>query len=59
MAALTWILDQTSERLNILRVEQDVSVRKSHCTILKNAGYEAALASPRVAEIVLSAESST
>jgi DNA-binding response OmpR family regulator len=37
----------------ILCVEQDVSVRKSRCTILKNSGYDAAPASPRVAEILL------
>jgi hypothetical protein len=37
----------------ILCVEQDVSVRKSRCAILKYSGYEAASASPQVAEIVL------
>ena len=38
----------------ILCVERDVSVRKSCCAILKYSGYEAASASSRVAEIVLS-----
>jgi DNA-binding response OmpR family regulator len=37
----------------ILCVEQDVAVRKSRCAILKHSGYDAASASPRVAEIVL------
>jgi len=37
----------------ILCVEQDVSVRKSCCGILKHSGYDAAPASPQVAEIVL------
>jgi DNA-binding response OmpR family regulator len=37
----------------ILCVEQDVSVRKSRCAILKYVGYEAAPASPQVAEILL------
>jgi DNA-binding response OmpR family regulator len=37
----------------ILCVEQDVSVRKSRCGILKHSGYDPAPASPRVAEIVL------
>ena len=37
----------------ILCVEQDVSVRKSRCAILKYSGYDAASASPPVAEIVL------
>jgi len=36
-----------------LCVEQDVSVRRSRCAILKYSGYDAASASPRVAEIVL------
>jgi DNA-binding response OmpR family regulator len=37
----------------ILCVERDVSVRKSRCAILKYSGYDAASASPQVAEIVL------
>jgi DNA-binding response OmpR family regulator len=37
----------------ILCVEQDVSVRKSRCGILKDSGYDPAPASPQVAEVVL------
>ena len=37
----------------ILCVEQNVSVRKSRCAILKNSGYDAAPASPKVAEVLL------
>jgi DNA-binding response OmpR family regulator len=37
----------------IFCVEQDVSVRKSRCAILKYSGYDAASASPQVAEILL------
>ena len=37
----------------ILCVEQDVSVRKSRCTVLKYSGYDAVSASLQVAEIML------
>jgi CheY-like chemotaxis protein len=37
----------------ILCVESDVAVRESRCAILKYSGYDAASASPHLAEIVL------
>jgi hypothetical protein len=37
----------------ILCVERDLYVRKSRCAILKYSGYDAAVASPFVAEIML------
>jgi hypothetical protein len=40
----------------ILCVEHDVAVRKSRCAVLKYSGYDAAPASPREAEILLSSQ---
>jgi hypothetical protein len=37
----------------ILCVESDVAVLESRCAVLKFSGYDAASATPRVAEIVL------
>jgi CheY-like chemotaxis protein len=37
----------------ILCVESDLAVRESRCAVLKRSGYDAASASPKVAEIVL------
>jgi hypothetical protein len=37
----------------ILCVELDLDVRESRCAVLKHSGYDAASASPQVAEIVL------
>jgi DNA-binding response OmpR family regulator len=37
----------------ILCVEEDVYVRKSRCAILRDSGYDAASASPFVAQILL------
>jgi CheY-like chemotaxis protein len=37
----------------ILCVESDPAVRESRCAILKYSGYDAASASPRLAEILL------
>ncbi len=37
----------------ILCVESDSAVRESRCAVLKLAGYDAASASPQLAEIVL------
>jgi hypothetical protein len=37
----------------ILCVERDFVVRESRCAVLKQSGYDAASASPQVAEIVL------
>lgn len=41
-------------RGKILCVEPDLAVLESRCAVLKYSGYDAASASPRVAEIVLS-----
>jgi hypothetical protein len=37
----------------ILCVEPDLAVRESRCAVLKYSGYDAASASPQLAEIVL------
>ena len=37
----------------ILCVESDVAVREGRCAVLKYSGYDAASASPQVAEILL------
>jgi hypothetical protein len=37
----------------ILCVERDVGLLESRCAVLKHSGYDAASASPQVAEIVL------
>ena len=37
----------------VLCIERDESVRESRCAVLKYSGYDAASASPEVAEIVL------
>lgn len=42
-----------SEAVKVLCVESDVAILESRCAVLKIAGYDAASASPQVAEIVL------
>lgn len=41
------------EAARILCIEHDFSVLESRCAVLKHLGYDAASASPRVAQIVL------
>ena len=43
-------------RGKILCVEPDPALLESRCAVLKYSGYDAASASPRVAEIVLSSQ---
>jgi DNA-binding response OmpR family regulator len=45
-----------SDTPKILCVELDACLLKSRCDVLKYSGYDAASASPRVAEIMLSSQ---
>jgi hypothetical protein len=49
----SFTVDANFGAARILCVELDVAVLESRCAVLKLSGYDAASASPRVAEIVL------
>ncbi len=42
--------------VKILCVEHDEAVLESRCAVLKASGYDAASASPRLAEVVLTSQ---